>query len=217
MALSDRRDDVASSSRPRWTKLVGFGLVGAALSAGFGSAVHAQSKEERSAGPVTGREIGRREAEGGRARAGRAEGTQRRFGAEAQTASGHRGQPGASSTGRAAGCVTLRACRRRPELTPRRPLGPFVTQFRPMVPPFGGMPDPVELAIAFSDALGEKEAAKPALEAAKQKVGMGRGATRFDVDAASGQLLRANRKVRLLRNIITTARGGRGRRGGTHA
>ena len=34
----------------------------------------------------------------------------------------------------------------------RRMSGPFVSQFRPMFPPFSGMSDPVELAISYSDA-----------------------------------------------------------------
>jgi hypothetical protein len=88
----------------------------------------------------------------------------------------------------------------------RRPLGPFISRFRPTFPPFGGMPDPVELAVAFSEALGEQESAKPALEAAKQKVANGKGATQFDLDAASAQLRAAERKVQLLRTILTTAR-----------
>jgi hypothetical protein len=88
----------------------------------------------------------------------------------------------------------------------RRPPGPFVSQFRPMFPAFGGMPDPVELAISYSDALGEKETAKPALIAIKQKVELGRGGSVTDVDAASARLFAAERKVRLLRSIVTTAR-----------
>jgi hypothetical protein len=88
----------------------------------------------------------------------------------------------------------------------RRMSGPFVSQFRPMFPPFSGIPDPVELAISYSDALGEKDAAKPALDAAKQKVDLGRGGTALDVDAAAARLSAAERKVRLLRNIVTTAR-----------
>jgi hypothetical protein len=88
----------------------------------------------------------------------------------------------------------------------RRMPGPYVSQFRPMFPPFGGLPDPVELAISYSDALGEKEAAKPALDAAKQKVDLGRGGSATDVDAASARLSAAERKVRLLRNIVSTAR-----------
>jgi hypothetical protein len=91
-------------------------------------------------------------------------------------------------------------------MVPRRFSGPYVSQFRPIFPPFGGMPDPVELAVAFSDALGEKEVAKPALDEARQKVHLGHGATSFDVDAASARLSRADRKVRLLRNIIANAR-----------
>jgi hypothetical protein len=87
----------------------------------------------------------------------------------------------------------------------RRP-GLFMTQFRPMFPPFNGMPNAIELAVAFSDALGEKEAARPALEAARQKVKLGHGATSFDVETASVLVARADRKVRLLRNIITTSR-----------
>lgn len=89
----------------------------------------------------------------------------------------------------------------------RRFAGPFVSQFRPVFPSFGGMPDPVELAISYSDALGEKEAAKPALVAAKQRVSLGRGGTAADVDAASARLSAAERKLRLLRSIVTTARG----------
>ena len=88
----------------------------------------------------------------------------------------------------------------------RRPFGPFVSQYRPMFPPFGGTPDPVELAVAFSDAIGQKEAARPALEAARQKMQSGSGATRFDVDAAEARVLSADRKLRLLRNMIKTAR-----------
>jgi hypothetical protein len=88
----------------------------------------------------------------------------------------------------------------------RRMSGPFVSQFRPMFPPFSGIPDPVELAISYSDALGEKDAARPALDAARQKVDLGRGGTALDVDAASARLSAAQRKVRLLRNIVTTAR-----------
>jgi hypothetical protein len=88
----------------------------------------------------------------------------------------------------------------------RRMPGPFVSQYRPMFPPFGGMPDPVELAVSYSDALGEKQVAKPELDAAKQKVDLGRGGSATEVDAASARLSAAERKVRLLRNITTTAR-----------
>jgi hypothetical protein len=91
-------------------------------------------------------------------------------------------------------------------MSARQPVGPFISRFRPMFPPFNGMPDTVELAIAFSDALGEKETARPALEAAKQKVNSGHGATSFDVETASAQFAGAERKVRLLRNMITTSR-----------
>jgi hypothetical protein len=88
----------------------------------------------------------------------------------------------------------------------RRGPRPFVSQYRPMFPSFGALPDPVELAIAFSDALGEKGVAKPALDAAKQRVELGRGGSTTDVDAASARLSAADRKVRLLRGIVTTAR-----------
>jgi hypothetical protein len=88
----------------------------------------------------------------------------------------------------------------------RRVPGPFVSQFRPTFAPFSGMPDPVELAISYSDALGEKDSAKPALDAAKQKVDLGRGGSISDVDAAAARVSAAERKVRLLRNIATTAR-----------
>jgi hypothetical protein len=91
-------------------------------------------------------------------------------------------------------------------MSTRQPVGPFISRFRPMFPPFNGMPDTVELAIAFSDALGEKETARPALEAAKQKVNLGHGATSFDVETASAQFARAERKVRLLRSMVTTSR-----------
>lgn len=84
-------------------------------------------------------------------------------------------------------------------MVPRRSFGPFMTQFRPMFPALNGMPDTVELAIAFSDAIGERDAAR-------QKAQSGRGASNADVNLATAQLLRADRKVRLLRNIITTAR-----------
>jgi cell division septum initiation protein DivIVA len=87
----------------------------------------------------------------------------------------------------------------------RRMAGPFVGQFRPVFP-FGGLPDPVELAIAYSDALGEKEAARPALDAAKQKVDLGRGGSATDVEAASARLSAAERKARLLRSIVKTSR-----------
>lgn len=91
-------------------------------------------------------------------------------------------------------------------MVPRRSFGPFMTQFRPMFPPFNGMPDTVELAIAFSDAIGERDAARPTVTAARQKAQSGRGASNADVNLATAQLLRADRKVRLLRKIITTAR-----------
>jgi hypothetical protein len=87
----------------------------------------------------------------------------------------------------------------------RRMAGPFVGQFRPVFP-FGGLPDPVELAISYSDALGEKEAARPALDAAKQKVDLGRGGSATDVEAASARLSAAERKARLLRSIVKTSR-----------
>jgi hypothetical protein len=87
----------------------------------------------------------------------------------------------------------------------RRMPVPFVGQFRPVFP-FGGLPDPVELAISYSDALGEKDTARPALQAAKQKVDLGRGGSVTDVDAATARLAAAERKVRLLRSIVTTAR-----------
>jgi hypothetical protein len=92
-----------------------------------------------------------------------------------------------------------------PGMYGRRMPGPFVGQFRPVFP-FGGLPDPVELAISYSDALGEKEAARPSLDAAKQKVDLGRGGSVADVDAATARLAAAERKVRLLRSIVTTAR-----------
>jgi hypothetical protein len=92
-----------------------------------------------------------------------------------------------------------------PGMYGRRMPGPFVGQFRPVFP-FGGLPDPVELAISYSDALGEKDAARPALDAAKQKVDLGRGGSASDVDAAAARLAAAERKVRLLRSIVTTAR-----------
>ena len=91
-------------------------------------------------------------------------------------------------------------------MVPRRSFGPFMTQFRPMFPPFNGMPDTVELAIAFSDAIGERDAARPAVTGARQKAQSGRGGSNADVNLATAQLLRADRKVRLLRKIITTAR-----------
>ena len=91
-------------------------------------------------------------------------------------------------------------------MVPRHSFGPFMTQFRPMFPPFNGMPDTVELAIAFSDAIGEREAARPAVAVARQKAQSGHGASDGDMNLATAQLLRADRKVRLLRNIITTAR-----------
>jgi cell division septum initiation protein DivIVA len=91
-------------------------------------------------------------------------------------------------------------------MVPRRGFGPFMTQFRPMFPPFNGMPDTVELAIAFSDAIGERDAARPAIAAARNKAQSGRGGSDADVNLATAQLLRADRKVRLLRNIIRTAR-----------
>jgi hypothetical protein len=89
-------------------------------------------------------------------------------------------------------------------MIPRRAVGPYISQFRPMFSPFNGMPDPVELAVLFSDAIADKEAARPALDAVKFK--LGRGSSAFDVDAATTRLLRADRKVRLLRKIISTAR-----------
>jgi hypothetical protein len=91
-------------------------------------------------------------------------------------------------------------------MVPRRSFGPFMTQFRPMFPPLNGMPDTVELAVAFSDALAEKEAAGPAVAAARQKAQSDHGASSSEADLATAQLLRADRKVRLLRNIIATAR-----------
>jgi len=91
-------------------------------------------------------------------------------------------------------------------MAPPRGFGPFMTQFRPMFPPFNGMPDTVELAIAFSDALGERDVAKPAVVAARQKAQSGHSGSNADVNLATAQLLRADRKVRLLQKIITTAR-----------
>jgi cell division septum initiation protein DivIVA len=91
-------------------------------------------------------------------------------------------------------------------MVPRRAFGPFMTQFRPMFPPFNGMPDTVELAIAFSDAIGERDTARPAVAAVRQKAHSGHGASDADVNLATAQLLKADRKVRLLRSIITTAR-----------
>jgi hypothetical protein len=75
-----------------------------------------------------------------------------------------------------------------------------------MFPPFNGMPDTVELAIAFSDAIGERDAAKPLVAAARQKLHLGRGGSNADVDQATAQLLKADRKVHLLRSIVKTAR-----------
>jgi hypothetical protein len=89
---------------------------------------------------------------------------------------------------------------------PRPYSGPIITRFRPIYPLFPGTMDPVELATAFGDALGEREAAKHVIDAAKQKGPAAKGHVVFDADAAAGQLLKAKRKVQLLRTIIMTAR-----------
>lgn len=205
MALSQQPVRAASRARRRWTRIVGIGLASAALSAALGLGVHAQSKDENSAAQSAGEKsvdeklkAVERERDELKGRNADLELKLKQLQATVDN-------------------LVHQALGEQPATPPflpppsagsysPRPQGPFVTRFRPMFSPFSGLPDPLELAIAFSNALGEREAAKPALEAAKVKVGMGRGGSRFDVDAASAQLLTAERKVRLLRNIVATAR-----------
>jgi hypothetical protein len=204
MALSQHPVPAASRSRRRWTRIVGFGLASAALSAGIGLGVHAQSKDDNSPAQSAGEKsvdeklkAVERERDELKGRNADLELKLKQLQATVDNlvhqALGERPATPPFSPPPSAGSYSP------------RPQGPFVTRFRPMFSPFSGLPDPLELAIAFSNALGEREAAKPALEAAKVKVGMGRGGSRFDV-AASAQLLTAERKVRLLRNIVATAR-----------
>jgi hypothetical protein len=184
---------------------VGFGLVSAALGTGFGAPAHAQFKEKEAPAQLQGEkslEEKLKEAEGERD-------DLKKRNADLELRLKQLQATVDDVVHQALGEQPAARPFALPPLTgtiTRRPMGPFISQFRPVFPPFGGMPDPVELAVAFSDALGEQEVAKPALEAAKQKVGMGRGATRFDVDAATAQFFKAERKVRLLQNIITTSR-----------
>jgi hypothetical protein len=88
---------------------------------------------------------------------------------------------------------------------PRRRI-PFVGRFPPMFPPFPGTIDPVEMAIAFSDAVSEKETARSAADAAKSKKSSENSGNAADTETPSARLAKANRKVELLRQIITTAR-----------
>jgi len=201
----ERPDPPGSLRRRRLVTLVGFGLVSIALMVGFSSAVQAQSKEEKSPSQSQINEsldeklkAVERERDDLRKRNAELELRLKQLQATVDNlvhqALGE--QPAAPPTPLPPPVGVF----------PRRPLGPIITRFRPMFPPFPGTIDPVELAVAFSDALGEKEAAKPANETAKQQAPMFSGGTRSDLVPAAAPLLKANRKVQLLRTIITTAR-----------
>lgn len=88
----------------------------------------------------------------------------------------------------------------------RRPVGPYLTRLAPLLPPMQATPDVVALAVAFSDALGDKEAAKSMLEAIKRKAGTTPETLRQELDANAVQFQKAERKVRLLRQIVITMR-----------
>jgi cell division septum initiation protein DivIVA len=211
--LRKRPRRAGSFPRRRWVTLFGCGLVSTALSAGFGSALLAQSTGEKapaqspaqsSAQPQVGESVDeqlkalQRERDDLKRRNADLELRLKQLQATVDSlvhqALGEQPAAPPAPLPPAAG------------LFPRQALGPVITRFRPMFPPFPGIVDPVELATAFSDALGEKEAARPALDAAQQKASAGNGGTKVDVDAASARLHKASRKVQLLRNILTTAR-----------
>jgi hypothetical protein len=207
--LRERPDPPGSLRGRRLVTLVGFGLVSIALMAGFSSAVRAQSKGEKSPSQSQINEsldeklkAVERERDDLRKRNAELELRLKQLQATVDNLvhQALREQP--------APPVPIPPQPGRPTsgMLPPRPLGPFIGRFRPPFFPPSGAPDPVELAVAFSDAIGEKEAAKPALDAAKQKVQTAGGANRFDVDAALAQLSKAERKVQLLRRIVTAAR-----------
>jgi len=87
-------------------------------------------------------------------------------------------------------------------MIPQRPAPPFGPRFGPMMPPFQPPSSVVEMAVAFGDALGERDAAL--VERPKQSAEKGPG--QKEADAASDHLKRAERKLEILRKIIATAR-----------
>jgi hypothetical protein len=204
--LGKRLRSAGGFGRRRLVTLVGFALVSMALSAGLGSAVRAQSKGEESPAQSPVKEslderlkAVERERDELKKRNADLELRLKQLQATVDNlvhqALGE--QPPAPPTPLPPPATMF----------PRRVPGPVFARFPPMFPPFRGTVDPVELAVAFSDALGEREAARPAFDTAKQKPSTGNGGTRPDVDTATpAQWLKANRKVQLLRNIITTAR-----------
>jgi len=88
----------------------------------------------------------------------------------------------------------------------RRPVGLYFTRLAPLLPPMQATPDVVELAVAFCDALGDKETARSAMDAVNRKVGTTPETVRQELDANAAQFQKAERKVRLLRQIVTTMR-----------
>src|ERR1700685_517134 len=70
---------------------------------------------------------------------------------------------------------------------------PFVGRFPPMFPAFPGTIDPVEMAIAFSDAVSEKETARSAADAAKSKRSSENSGNAADAETPSASLAKANR------------------------
>jgi hypothetical protein len=99
--------------------------------------------------------------------------------------------------------------RDRPNI-PRESIAPRGSDFAgyrmpPMVATHETMPDIVSIAVAFSDAVSDVESARPYLEMVRKQMGNG-GSNPRDAVAASGQLQKAERRLRLLRKIITTMR-----------
>lgn len=208
--LNQRRHGTGGNGR-RWHCLVLFGFASAALSTGLASGLSAQTKDEKpnaeSAAPSAAdnsadERLKAVERERDELKKRNADLEQRLKQLQASVDDQVHQALGEAAASATPGFAVPPSA----GTYPRRLSGPYFSQFRPIFSPFSGSPDPIELAVAFSDALGEKEAAKPALEGARQKLTTGRGVTTFDVEAATAQLQRAQRKVQLLRKIITTAR-----------